>query len=608
MIKNIGFDIDGVLQNYPEWVVNQFLKLHIEITGKKYEGRILLGKSRTRDQFPDCTSQKVLDALGDSFVVYIREFPFNPFVKKLFEELRKLKIRIHIVTARYAPDEHLFEELKDATIERFKKERIPVDEFHIGFEDKVQVIRASGIELMVEDNVDNILKISEYIPVFKMEQPYNKLLFGSNIYKLTMLYPPYFIEKLKYCDTHRNYLGMSTKLQEKPAYNCTFTPDNACIINLKHIASKRVLFVVPLSGEAVPSTDVYPATTVVDLYEIDKPVDEITTPWIRNAVTKYAGDEDIRATNELDSKTYMIRSKIIENVVETAIAEAGRGMVLIYGPQILQLERDILLKYDKYAMMFPSVNPNHRRIITDGVYKEGYKVAHLLEDLDEVSMNIRKLKIIAGLDPKRLPTYVSRQFFTSDGIDTVTLLSNERPYKVENLEAAISEDMFVIGDVHLSPDDKEKTDMIVNNINLTCNSLSKILFLGDFDAKGHTDKKVIQDFIRRITCKNIYMLVGNNDGFTIRDYADMGFLGVSDVVHYRSTQMNVVLSHCPVEVDSDTLNIHGHLHGGREYWNIDAKNHIDIWSEDYIPVRIRDAIEAYKEGLYRARSVNIRYY
>ena len=610
MIKKIGFDIDGCLMDYQQFISNQFLKLHMEIAGNPYQGRILFNKYDTDDMFPDCQNEAVIEAVHDSFDVYVREAPFEKFVKPLFTELKRQKREIHIVTARTRDEVEKMKELASITEARFRSERIPFDAIHIGLTDKVAIIKANGIELMVEDSSENIIPLSEIIPVFKVERPYNKLLFGSNIYSIHTLYPKLFIEKLEYVENHRNYLGVPMDLQDKPAIQMTLTAHH-CFLNEKEFVSRVPVFVIPLSGEPIDDnlitniTACRRSSTIINLYDIDKPLDEITDPIIRSSITKYCGDTDISAKNEIDAKKYILRSKVIADIIGCAIAL--RQPCTIYGPQVLQLERSILLEYEKYPFVFPNITENHRRILRDAQYKKDCKIAHLLEDLDEISMNIRKLKIIAGTDPRRLPSYINRQYFSAEGIDTVALLSNEKPYKLENLESALSDETYLLGDCHLDTKDKAKTDMIIENINLTVRSTDTLLFLGDFDAKGHTEKSVIANFLRRITCKNVYMLVGNNDGFSIAEYAEMGMLGVSDVVRYKDGDRDIVLSHCPVPVSNSELNIHGHLHGGRSYWNIDWQNHIDIWNEDFIPIKIRDAVAAWDAGLYRAKSVNVNY-
>lgn len=612
MFKKIGFDIDGCIMSQDQFMSDKFLELHLEMTGNPYRGRILFNTTDIAEMFPDCENQEVIHATEDCWMVYARTAPFDRFVKPLFTKLKNMGILVDIVTARNEENEEKLEELRFITEGRFRRENIPFNELHIGFHDKLPIIKASGIELMVEDNIKNILQISEHIPVFKVTRPYNKILFGSNIYSINSLYPDIFIEKMKFADSHRNYLGIGDDLQEKEAIHARFTVDgDSCIINPHRLADRVPYFVVPLSGEkpdeylidALMKSSL--AIKKINLGDIDKERDNIKEPIVRNAIDKYADGIDIRATAEMDSKTYILRSKVISDILQHAIGLHEH--VIVIGAQILQLERDELEKYAGYPFYLPDLGEARKKIIIDGLHKKDYSVPKLFEDLDEVSMNVRKLKIIAGTDPKRLPTYINRQYFSSDGIDTVTLLKDERPYNLENLMAALSPDMYILTDPHLNPKDKEKTNMIINNVNIKVMSTGKLLILGDFDAKGHTDRETIARFIRSLSCKDVFMLVGNNDGFSIRDYIDMGIQGITDTVTFKYEEQDVVLSHCPVPVTDQQLNIHGHLHGGREYWNIDWRNHIDAWSEDYIPMTIRDIVYAYNMGYYKAKSVNLSY-
>lgn len=612
MFKKIGFDIDGVLMNHAQFSANKFLELYLEMTGKPYSGRILFDKYDTRDMFPDCDKPSVVDAVSDCWMVYVQKAPFERHVKTLFTELKKMGILVDIVTARTEDTDEKLEELRFETMKRFRKENIPFNELHIGFKDKLPVIKASGIELMVEDNVHNIEQLSNHIPVFKVNRSYNKLLFGSNIYSINTLYLGIFIDKLKYADAHRNYLGMSVDLDEKEAIHARFTVDgDDCILNSHKIADQVPLFVVPLAGEKKDNvlldrlSKSLLSPRIINLEDIDKPRAEIRYPIIRNAIDKYADGVDISATNEMDSKTYILRCKVISDILQHAVGLHCR--VIVYGAQIMRLERGELEKYAKYPFYLPNLGKARKKIIIDGLHKKDYSIPKLFEDLDEVSMSARKLKIIAGTDPKRLPSYINRQYFSADGIDTVSLLRDERPYGLADLMATLSWDTFILTDLHLDPKDKEKTDMIISNVNLKVNSTKKLLILGDFDAKGHTDKNTIARFIRSLSCQNIFMLVGNNDGFSIQDYIEMGIRGVTDVVTFKSDDRDIILSHCPVPVTGAELNIHGHLHGGREYWNIDWRNHIDAWSEDYIPMTIRDIVTAHDMGYYKASSIHLQY-
>lgn len=620
MIKKIGFDIDGVLQDYQVYRVEKFLEHYLEVTGHKYDGRIDFTKYDTNAMFPDCRDKKLIEDSGkNSIVEYMSGSlsPIEPFVKDLFVALKKLKVEIYIITARYRETEEEMRQLEQATRERFERERIPVDEFYIGIEDKVNIIKSVGIDVMVEDSVENILKISELIPVIAIQRPYNMLVRGANIYQRNTLYPDDFIATLKYIENHRNYLGMPNNYNaDDSSLNVEFVGERA-YVNVGQLANTNLpLFIVPMSGRSEKTLlnkwcayfhGSNEPDTVVDLYEVDKPVEEISNSITKRIVQKYNPKQiDLQVTNDIDSDTYQLRCEIIYEIIKETLGSRKRH--IIFGPQLMSLKRDYIQEVSKCPFLFPHITDAQKEIITESIYKKDYDVALLIEDLDEVSMNIRKFKIIAGTDPEHLDGYVNREYFSSDGIDSVELREGESPYNPENLKAALSPDTYVIADLHLSPKDKEKTDMIIRNINYTVGKNDTLLFLGDFDGKGGASKELIAETLKKFTCKNIYMLVGNNDGYTIKDYISMGFLGIDDCVTFEeSPNRNIVLSHCPMRVDRDDINIHGHIHGSRVYWNMSYENHYDVWTEDFIPIRIKDCITALENNWQRASSINVSY-
>jgi hypothetical protein len=83
----------------------------------------------------------------------------------------------------------------------------------------------------------------------------------------------------------------------------------------------------------------------------------------------------------------------------------------------------------------------------------------------------------------------------------------------------------------------------------------------------------------------------------------MGFLSVTDEATFDvSASQRILLTHCPVPVKNDEVNIHGHIHGSRCYWNVDWKNHYDVWDQDFYPTTIREALEVIRKGLYQGRT------
>jgi hypothetical protein len=81
----------------------------------------------------------------------------------------------------------------------------------------------------------------------------------------------------------------------------------------------------------------------------------------------------------------------------------------------------------------------------------------------------------------------------------------------------------------------------------------------------------------------------------------MGFKIVDDqVIYSESPSQSIILTHTPVPIKNDQVNIHGHIHGSRCYWNVDWHNHYDVWDNDFYPITIKECLEALKKGLYTA--------
>jgi hypothetical protein len=102
-----------------------------------------------------------------------------------------------------------------------------------------------------------------------------------------------------------------------------------------------------------------------------------------------------------------------------------------------------------------------------------------------------------------------------------------------------------------------------------------------FDIKGLKGHKI--------------MIKGNHDVNTTQFYLDLGF----DEVYEKPYNIgNIVFSHEPIEVNSDEINIHGHIHFSETYWGMESTNHLDAYVEhyDFKPVKINDIINEYRDS------------
>lgn len=192
----IGIDIDGVLTDIEQWQLDYGSKFYFE----KYNKQIINSEGyETTDIF------QVDSKLDDEFwKEYFIDYSINVDVRKFASEvIRKLKqdgYEIYIITARGSFLSHsgnvmAYEENKKIVLEWLKKKEIEYDKIIFSPEDKLNICLENNIDVMIEDKVDNINKISTKIPVFCFHANYNKICNGDNIIRCYSWYDVY--SKLK---------------------------------------------------------------------------------------------------------------------------------------------------------------------------------------------------------------------------------------------------------------------------------------------------------------------------------------------------------------------------------------------------------------------------
>ena len=188
----IGIDIDGVLTDIEQWQLDYGSKFYFE----KYNKQILDNEGyETTDIF------KVDSKLDDEFwTEYFKDYSINVDVRKFANEvIKKLKKdgnEIYIITARGSFLSHSagvmsIEENRNIVLEWLKRNEIEYDKIIFSPEDKLNICIDNNINLMIEDKVDNINKISTKIPVMCFHAGYNKNCTGKNIIRCYSWYDIY---------------------------------------------------------------------------------------------------------------------------------------------------------------------------------------------------------------------------------------------------------------------------------------------------------------------------------------------------------------------------------------------------------------------------------
>lgn len=188
----IGIDIDGVLTDIEQWQLDYGSKFYFEKYGKEIQNN---------EGYETTEIFKVDSKLDDEFwTEYFKDYSINVDVRKLASEvIKKLKQdgnEIYIITARGSFLSHSasvmsIEENKNIVLEWLRKNEIEYDKIIFSPEDKLSICLENNIDVMIEDKVDNINKISTRIPVICFHAGYNKNCKGNNIFRCYSWYDIY---------------------------------------------------------------------------------------------------------------------------------------------------------------------------------------------------------------------------------------------------------------------------------------------------------------------------------------------------------------------------------------------------------------------------------
>lgn len=188
----IGIDIDGVLTDIEKWQLDYGSKFYYE----NYHKGIVNNKGYETDEIFDI-SHECDDLFWNK---YFEEYSINvearKFAAEVISNLKNEGYKIYIITARGSFLDNssvLTKKENDQIVKNWlSKNKIYYDQIIFSPEDKLNICINNKIDIMIEDKVDNINKISTKIPVICFNAGYNELCNGKNIYRVYSWYDAYY--------------------------------------------------------------------------------------------------------------------------------------------------------------------------------------------------------------------------------------------------------------------------------------------------------------------------------------------------------------------------------------------------------------------------------
>lgn len=195
----IGIDIDGVLTDIEQW--------QLDVGGKffsKYYKSVVNNEGYEITEIFDISNELDEEFWKEYLYEYVTKEPSRKFASEVIKKLKEDGNEIYIVTARYLTDRNTEdgEKMRKIVVNWLAEQKIDYDEIIFSPEDKKENCKKYNIDIMIEDKVDNINKISSIIPVICFHAGYNKECKGKNIYRVYNWYDIYnLINGGKICKT-----------------------------------------------------------------------------------------------------------------------------------------------------------------------------------------------------------------------------------------------------------------------------------------------------------------------------------------------------------------------------------------------------------------------
>ena len=135
---------------------------------------------------------------------------------------------------------------------------------------------------------------------------------------------------------------------------------------------------------------------------------------------------------------------------------------------------------------------------------------------------------------------------------------------------------------------------IINNINSKVGQDDTLIHLGDV-AFGGFDK--LEQFLDRLICKNIYLVLGNHDHHIKNDrsFIKSRFISVKNYMELNIDGEDFVLCHYPLQswhgLNKGVIHLHGHVHlSAKNKWGNGKRLDVGMDGNNMYPYKITEIV------------------
>jgi calcineurin-like phosphoesterase family protein len=155
---------------------------------------------------------------------------------------------------------------------------------------------------------------------------------------------------------------------------------------------------------------------------------------------------------------------------------------------------------------------------------------------------------------------------------------------------------------------EDMNSVIVDNINSKIGPDDTLIHLGDFSFGGF-DK--IGQFLDRLVCKNIHLVLGNHDHHIKNNQENIHdrFLSIQNYLEVNIGGANFVLSHYPLcswnQLSKGAIQLHGHVHlPTNKKWGNGKRLDVGVDGNNYQPYKLTEIVHMMDRREVRSEIVN----